>query len=407
MSGAGNYRSVSRLLVLLGLVGFGISIYALALHIKSKAGGASLDCDVNDHLNCSKVLGGDYGEFLSIPLGGYGMAYFAIVMVAGLLPMFAQASQAWHARMQLFVTGAGAVVVIGLAALSAFVIKSVCMVCSAVHVTALIAFVVALISFLKVKSQPATSDGGATMKFISTSLATAVPALLAGLIAPMIAPQFMNASSSKKPPALDNSKPAAPETLLSVSRSRYVGKGEDFRKGNDQAKVVVQMFSDFQCPHCKITAENIEAGIKKVGADKVLFVYRNYPLSNACNPGIGGAGHTKACLFAEAARCAGQQGKFWEVKQWAFAFIGASESDIEAQTTPEAVAKQVAAVGVDAAAFDTCMKSDVELDKIRDDVRIGNELGLKGTPLVVVNNRIYEGPREADDLALLFKGLLD
>jgi hypothetical protein len=61
--------------LILGLIGFGTSLYALTLHLKAKTSAGSLGCDVNDLVNCSKVIGGEYGEFMTIPLGAYGMAY--------------------------------------------------------------------------------------------------------------------------------------------------------------------------------------------------------------------------------------------------------------------------------------------------------------------------------------------
>jgi protein-disulfide isomerase len=394
------------LLAVLGLIGFGISLYALVLHIQSKMSGGALGCDMNDLVNCTKVLAGDYGSLLGIPLGGYGMAYFAILIAASFLPKISKASAAYHARLQLFVSLIGAVVSVGLASLSFFVIKSTCLVCSSVHATCVVAFLVAVFFFVKVKDKSVFTDGNVMMKFISTSLAVSVPALLAGFAAPLIVPQVMTGSEPKKEAALDMKKQPVSETILTVSKSRFVGKGEDFRKGNDDAKVVIQMFSDFQCPHCKQTAESILAAMKKVGEDKVLYVYRNYPLSNICNSGMGGVGHSKSCLFAQIARCGGQQGKFWELKDWAFGTMGASETQLEQITAPDAIAKKVQELGIDKTTFDSCMKSDADLNKIRDDVRIGNELGIKGTPLLVVNNRVYDGPRSPDDLVMLFQNLL-
>jgi protein-disulfide isomerase len=394
-------------LALLGLIGFGISIYALALHLKGAAGAAAgLGCDINDLFSCSNVLVGDYGAFLGIPLGGYGMAFFVVLIVTALLPLFTAASKAWHTRLQLGITSIGAAVSVGLAVFSAVVIKSICVVCSAVHVTCIVAFLLALVAYVRNTDKTLYTEGNPFMKWLSSSLAAAVPALLAGLIAPMIAPQILKGDDAKAP-ALDMTKEAAPEALLSVARSRYVGKGEDFRKGNDDAKVVVQMFSDFQCPHCKVTAESIEAAIKKVGSDKVLFVYRNYPISNMCNASIGGAGNSKSCFFAEAARCAGQQGKFWEMKAWAFGFIGMDPAQIAAGASTEAATKHAAASGLDPKVFEACLASDSELDKIRDDARIADQLGIKGTPMLYVNNRLYDGPRSPDDLALLFKSLAE
>lgn len=406
--GSSEKAAVSLPIVLLALVGFGVSLYALLLHIQSKnTDGAALGCDVNDLVNCSNVLAGEYGELLGVPLGGYGMAFFAVLAVTGFLPALTKgANKQWFARLRLQISAVGAITSVALAALSYFVIESVCYVCSAVHVICLVAFAFALVSWLKGRSQQPSSDGTALMKFVSTALALSAPALLAGLLAPLIAPQIMGGEADGASSAsLDPTATPIPESLLSVSRSRFVGKGEDFRRGSDDAKVVIQMFSDFQCPHCQTTAAAIEKAQQNVGEDKVLFVYRNYPLSNVCNPSIGSAAHAQACQLAEAARCAGQQGKFWEMKKWAFGLIGASGEQLQQLASEEALVARSEQMGAKGDTFRACLTSDVEMVKIRDDIRIADALGISGTPLLVVNNRVYTGNRSPEGLSELFRSL--
>lgn len=401
-------KAWNRALLVAGLVGFGISLYALILHLQSKAtGGAELGCDVGDLVNCTNVLAGEYGEFLSIPLGGYGMAFFAILMGVAFLPMNSAASSSWHARLQLAVTGVGALTSVLLAYLSYFVIGSICYVCSAVHLTCIVAFLIVLRSWFKVRDEKPQSDGRAFMKFISVSLAVSVPALLAGLITPHLAPQLLGKAGggTDEAPQLDMASTPIPETLLSVSKSRFVGKGEDYRKGAEDAPVVIQMFSDFQCPHCATTNRAIETAIKNVGEDKVLYVYRNYPLSSVCNKNIGSTGHTHACQLAHAARCGGQQGRFWDMKAWAFGLMGASKDELEQATSETALMQKANELGLNAETFKACMSAEGELNKIRDDIRIANELGIKGTPFIVVNNRVYEGARSPEALSNLFRSL--
>ncbi|NBW83611.1 vitamin K epoxide reductase family protein, partial [bacterium] len=78
--------------LLLGVVGFGVSLYALVLHLQTKTSSQALTCDINEAINCTKVIGGEYGEFLGMPLGSLGMSYFGIVMAMAFVPAFLSAS---------------------------------------------------------------------------------------------------------------------------------------------------------------------------------------------------------------------------------------------------------------------------------------------------------------------------
>src|SRR5205085_997458 len=73
-------------------------------------------------------------------------------------------------------------------------------------------------------------------------------------------------------------------------------------RGNPNAPVTIVEFSDFQCPYCRAAEPTIKEVLDKY-KDKVRFSYRDYPLKQI---------HPHAEQAAEAARCAGEQGKYWE-----------------------------------------------------------------------------------------------
>jgi len=80
-----------------------------------------------------------------------------------------------------------------------------------------------------------------------------------------------------------------------------VNYGNGYVKGKSDAQVKMIEFSDFECPYCKSAAPTVKAVQDKYG-DKLSLEYRHFPL----------AFHSKAQKAAEAAECAGEQGKFWE-----------------------------------------------------------------------------------------------
>ncbi|HET8540826.1 MAG TPA: thioredoxin domain-containing protein [Anaeromyxobacter sp.] len=156
-------------------------------------------------------------------------------------------------------------------------------------------------------------------------------------------------------------------------------------KGPPTAPVTIVEFSDYECPYCV----RAEATVKEVLAaypGKIRLVYRDFPLPM----------HAKAPKAAEAAHCAGDQGKYWEMHDKLFAANG--KIDVADLKT---AAREIA--GVDGGKFDQCLDSgakakDVELHK-----KAGDEAGVTGTPAFFINGRLLSGaqPLEA------FKGLID
>jgi protein-disulfide isomerase len=89
-----------------------------------------------------------------------------------------------------------------------------------------------------------------------------------------------------------------------------VGQGQ--LRGNKDAKPVLMEFSDYECPYCKSYAQGIGKSIKTnfVDPGKVLFIYRDFPLESI---------HPNARRGANAARCAADQGKYFEMHDAIFA----------------------------------------------------------------------------------------
>src|SRR5262245_25839518 len=137
--------------------------------------------------------------------------------------------------------------------------------------------------------------------------------------------------------------------------------------GAKTAPVVVMEFSDFHCPFCRRHATTVFPRLKReyVETGKVLYVFRHFPLD--IHPDAPGAG--------AAAACAGRQGKFWEMHDRLFAAPG--------RPTVTDAATQAHAAGLDLASFRTCMESDGPAD-VRADTALGNQLGISGTPAVVI-----------------------
>jgi len=150
---------------------------------------------------------------------------------------------------------------------------------------------------------------------------------------------------------------------------------DDAVRGDEDAPVTIVEWSDFECPFCarfyEQTLSSIEEEYIKTG--KVKLVYRDFPLSF----------HTNAQKAAEAAECAGEQGKYWEMHDMLF------EQGVQGGV---AGFKQYAKnLGLNSVKFDTCLDSGAMAAEIQQDMADGAAVGIQGTPGFIVNGKLVSG----------------
>lgn len=137
------------------------------------------------------------------------------------------------------------------------------------------------------------------------------------------------------------------------------------RKGPATAPVVIVEFSDFQCPYCRQAQSTLKHILSKYG-DQVSLVFRDLPLNI----------HPQAQPAAEAARCAQEQGKFWAYHDELFQ---------AAQLGPELYPQIAVKLGLDKAAFQSCMESGEFRDAVQRDMQYAFTLGASSTPSFFIN----------------------
>ena len=151
--------------------------------------------------------------------------------------------------------------------------------------------------------------------------------------------------------------PAFKEAVLSVEGAQFLGQ--------KNATVTVVEFSDYQCPFCARHVQQTLPLLRKeyVDTGKVKYVFRDHPLESI---------HPAAFKAAEAARCGGEQGKFWEMHDKLFSN--------QTKLTAADLAAHAQEVSLDAAKFKECLDSGRQAGKIRTDLADGAKAGVRGTP---------------------------
>lgn len=173
-----------------------------------------------------------------------------------------------------------------------------------------------------------------------------------------------------------------------------VSADDDAFIGNENAKVTVVEFSDFQCPFCRSFWSGAYQQIKSeyIDTGKIKFVYRDYPLSF----------HPAAQVSAEASECAEEQGKFWEMHDKIFQEQAKQGTGTVTYGVVE-LKKWASQIGLTSAKFNQCLDSRKYKSEVEKDLADGSTYGVSGTPTLFVNGNPIVG---AQPFAV-FKALID
>lgn len=372
--------------LIIALIGIGISIYSTMHHIEVKATGKTdAACNINEQFSCDDVALSQFSEIGGIPLGVFGLGYFVASAVLLLVGLVGGKSSKEHLHGYIVMVGIGVISSVVLGYISATQVGSFCITCMIVYgltglqALSLVIWRADLPTNFSIKS---IASGGTT-----AVIAVAAVILVFNFAKPMLTPD-VTPEQAERAKAV-NQVLSQTSQEIPISRSAYSGLGEDYRKGSDSAKVVITEFADFQCPACARMSENLSALSREYG-DRIQVVFRNYPLDSSCNSSVQARIHESACRAAVLARCAGQYGKFWQFHDSVFM----NQRSISLTN----LEKWGSDIGLTPEQMKQCIDSKDIMDKVKEDIALGNQLGVDSTPTVFINGRKLMGGRGMNDL---------
>ena len=169
-----------------------------------------------------------------------------------------------------------------------------------------------------------------------------------------------------------------------IFRAELSVAGEPFR-GSEKAPVTIVKFEDFQCPFCKEVQPTFNELLSQYDG-KIKLVHKDLPLDSL---------HPRARQAAEAARCAYEQGKFWDYHDKLYTNSPKASAD-----DLKSFAKEV---GLNVDSFDRCFVSGKYKAVVQQDLNEGAQLGLTGTPTFFINGREISGNQPLD----AFEAIID
>ena len=157
---------------------------------------------------------------------------------------------------------------------------------------------------------------------------------------------------------------APPQTEVALTK-------DDAMQGSAQAPVKLIEFADYECPYCQKVAADVKR-LKAEYGDRLTLVYKDFPLPM----------HPHAQKAAEAARCAGVQGRYWDFHDQIF-----TDKQLDVVQLKDAAKR----LNLDSTAFDRCLDSGEQAAAVGKDRSQGIAMGLTGTPSFFVNGHFFSG----------------
>lgn len=353
-------------------------------------GGELIGCSESATVSCDEVNTSTWSEVFGVPLATWAIATYVTFAVLTVLALRGRRA-------------AGSVLFIGGAAVTAFSlfllyvalsqVGFLCSWCLRLYIVNAATFVLAWL---------ATGPGRPDRAMLLRAAAIfAVVALLSISVQRIYRRQLIGAPASvaTKPaePAMVEHDPAAsaPERTVAVTSEdgktgALVIAPRDAWKGNPKAKVTLVEFADFQCGHCRNASIALSKVFEMYG-DRVLFVFKHYPLDPMCNPGIENLKHMLGCPAARAGACAREQGKFWAFHDLVYAN--------QKELSTENLRVHAERAGLELASFDACVADPRSLDAVRGDGELGKALNLHGTPRIFIGGALYTGGRSPEAIS--------
>ena len=379
----------------IGLIGVGIALVISYIHaqIASTGGAYTSFCNVNETVNCDAVLASPFAKLFGIPV-----AWLAIPAYAGIGALFLFAARETGKKRRQWLRAA-AVGVIAAAVFSAFmayisfaVIKTACLMCMALYAVTGGLVMIVLLALRAHDRSPSQGGGAPTLAFSS---GLAVLALTTAGIIGLSQIAWPGATGGHGSGALDNAsldelKSADHEFFDWYTSQPVVGLSEEPRSDweatqvdpEDGVPVTIVTFSDFECGHCRINHQRLKE-LKERRPDSTTILYRHFPLSAGCNDALEQNIHPRACRAAEAAECAGKQGKFEDMADILY--------ENQKQLFENNLFRLAERIGIEMDGFRACMDAQDTLPLIRRDAKLGQSLALTSTPTLFFEGRKITG----------------
>lgn len=362
---------------ILCLVGIVVSSELIRIHVKVYTDSSFHSfCALSEGINCETVAESRYAVFWFLPVAVWGVLGYLVI---GSLALWNLIYRKYGREGKFFTWGFSIIFILGLisilidvvlAYISHKIIHSICILCTTAY---FINFLILFFSILQIKysGKSFTTHFITDIEFILTykkgfSIWCLSWVVILALLY-FFYPKYWIAKRTDQGQKYFSS---------GVTKEGYPWIGA-------QDGVIIEEFSDYQCPHCR-RAHHAIRQLLFLFPDKLKLVHHHYPLDHNCNRLLKGRPfHTMACFLSKIAICAQKYGKFWEANDLLFEY--------QLRASKPTVNSIAAELGLNAERLEECLKEKSTQELLHRDIELGLKLNIVGTPSFKIGDRIYPG----------------
>jgi len=375
------------LVVLCSLVGGALGIYATGLAIEVASGELvePTGCSVNEWISCEAVHVSSYASMFGLPVAWWGVLFYAWMLFAALFAVFSKDGERVRATFSAsLILGLGSILFSLYKATHLYQLGVLCPVCVGMY---LLNFLIVFF-IIKTLQIPLANLPRFLAQYVRSIFGKASdltfspqPVLFLALATSLFSLGYIGLKNHEEQGQQAAGMQRAVEEHFQQKQLALAIHPDAAVWGNPDAELSVIEFSDFECPGCRFSAFHLR-NILFEYRDKVRLFFMNYPLDGSINPHVQRSIHPQAGLAARAGVCAQQFGDFWSFHDDLFRN--------QKQLNRNLILQLAAERNWDITRFEACVDSEPTMQRVRRDIELGKEIGVRSTPTLFINGRLVK-----------------
>ncbi len=376
-----NITTVKKITIfILALVGFITTVKLSIIYYDSNFNPYALPsfCSVNQFVDCDGVAQTVHSQFLGVPLALWGMLFYLFTIFLlfinklknikplGFLKVFK------HPMRYICALGLISFLIsMTLAGISIFEIKKICVLCVFTYFLNLSIAITAV-----GKASFYHSLKVSTVDFIHALRIKKY--LITFIILGLIASGILTYTSTSYVLTPQVKRYKSIKSFADMKTNPFKSGGNTL--GEENAKIVIDVYTDYRCPICYTFNIMIYRMAKELS--NIKFIHHNLPLDKECNRYLKQDFHEGACMLAKYSIAAQNQGHLWDFNAELFE---------KQPKTEDEIMKLAKSLGYDTIKLRQDANSEETSNKIQKDIENSVNLGIIGTPTMVINGKIMPG----------------
>lgn len=368
-------------ILILSIIGILLSAKLTVIYLDANFNPYALSsfCSINEFIDCDGVAKTTHSQAFGIPLCIWGLIFYAFILFLLFVDKLQKIRFLSFLKVfknpESYIYSLGSlafIISIFLACLSIFEIKKICILCFATY---FINLAIALIA----RKKGSRIFGDVKQSFLDFFQAIKIRRyLISFIILSIIGISFLVYTTQSLIFVPQVKKLNSIISFQNVKGNPYNATGNYL--GEDNAKIVIHEYTDFECPHCSILNIMLQRAASELGNIKV--VHHNFPLDQHCNKYLDFSMHENSCQMARYALAAEKQGKYWDLNNLLFS---------EKPDTEDKILELAKSVGIDITKLQNDANSKEIENALLKSIDQAASLNIYGTPTMVINSKVYTG----------------